>query len=60
VFDQLRRPVFSLLDRGPLAEICTFLSYDSLAEVASLPNLLHMRDSVLDAYLEEPQDTPVL
>ncbi len=27
VFQQIRRPVFSLLERGPLSEICTFLSY---------------------------------
>jgi hypothetical protein len=30
VFQELRRPVFSLLDRGPLSESCSFLSYDSI------------------------------
>jgi hypothetical protein len=34
VFQEIRRPVFSLLDRGPLAESCTYLSYDALREVA--------------------------
>ncbi len=29
VFQEIRRPVFSLLDRGPLAESCTYLSYAS-------------------------------
>jgi hypothetical protein len=33
VFQELRRPVFSLLDRGPLSESCTFLSYDSVREL---------------------------
>src|SRR5207237_4637056 len=30
VFSELRRPVFSLLDRGPLSETCTYLSYESV------------------------------
>ncbi len=30
VFQEIRRPVFSLLQRGPLAESCTYLSYDAL------------------------------
>ena len=55
VFDELRRPVFALLDRGPLSETCTFLSYESVREIANIPNLEHMRDSVLDAYVEEPE-----
>ena len=28
VFEQLRRPVFSLLEQQPLAEVCSFLSYE--------------------------------
>lgn len=55
MFDELRRPVFALLDRGPLSETCTFLSYGSVREVANTPNLEHMRDSVLDEYVEEPE-----
>lgn len=55
VFDELRRPVFALLDRGPLSETCTFLSYMSVREIADIPNLEHMRDSVLDEYVEEPE-----
>jgi predicted RNA-binding protein len=53
VFQELRRPVFSLLDRGPLAESCTFLSYDSVRELAELPHLSHLSESVLDEYEEE-------
>ncbi len=55
VFDELRRPVFALLERGPLSETCTFLSYTSVREIADTPNLGHMRDSVLDEYVEEPE-----
>ena len=30
VFREMNRPVFSLLDRGPLSDTCTFISYDSV------------------------------
>jgi hypothetical protein len=53
VFQEIRRPVFSLLERGPLSESCTFLTYDSIHEVANLPHLGHVNDSVLDEYEEE-------
>ena len=56
VFRELRRPVFTLLERGPLSQLCTYLSYDSLDELAVLDNLRHMRDSVIDEYAEEPTD----
>ena len=56
VFDELLRPVFSLLERGPLAALCTYLSYESLEELASLPNLQHTRDSIIDEYMEEPEE----
>ena len=56
VFEELRRPVFSLLERGPLAELCTYLSYEGLDELTSLSNLHHMRDSVIDEYAEKPDE----
>jgi len=56
VFQELRRPVFSLLDRGPLSESCTYLSYDSVRELAAQPHLSHLLDSVLEEYEEEAED----
>jgi len=53
VFQELRRPVFSLLERGPLSESCTYLSYDSVLELAGQPHLAHLSDTVLDEYEEE-------
>ena len=53
VFQEIRRPVFSLLEKGPLADSCTYLSYDSLRELASQKLLAHMSDTVLDEYAEE-------
>jgi hypothetical protein len=55
VFQEIRRPVFSLLERGPLAESCTYLSYDSLRELAKQKHLSHLSDSVLDEYAEEAE-----
>ena len=55
VFQEIRRPVFSLLEKGPLAENCTYLSYDSLRELAEQKHLSHLSDSVLDEYAEEAE-----
>jgi len=55
VFQEIRRPVFSLLDRGPLAESCTYLSYDALREVAQLKHLEHLSAKILDEYSEEAE-----
>jgi hypothetical protein len=56
VMQELRRPVFSLLERGPLSETCTYLSYDSVRELAEQPNLPHMKETVLDDYEEEAEE----
>jgi hypothetical protein len=50
---EITRPVFSLLEGRPLAKTCTYLSYDSVNEIAGLPHLAHVNDSVLDEYAEE-------
>lgn len=55
VFQEIRRPVFSLLEKGPLAESCTFLPYDSLQELAKQKHLAHLSDTVLDEYAEEAE-----
>jgi hypothetical protein len=53
VFQEIKRPVFSLLERMPLAEICTFISYDALRELAQERHLSHLSNSVLDEFSEE-------
>lgn len=52
VFQELRRPVFSPLERGPLSEFCTYLSYDSVRELAEQPHLAHLSETVLEEYAE--------
>ena len=53
VFQELQRPVFSLLEKGALSEFCTFLSYESLNELAKQKHLSYLSDSVLEEYEEE-------
>jgi hypothetical protein len=55
VFQEIRRPVFSLLEKGPLAENCTYLSYDNLRELGEQKHLAHLSDTVLDEYAEEAE-----
>ena len=55
VFQEIQRPVFSLLDGAPLSERCTFLSYDSIKAISGLPHIAHMDHKVLDEYAEEAE-----
>jgi hypothetical protein len=58
VFEEILRPVFSLLallGRGALSERCTFVSYDSVQQLAALPHLAYLSDMVLEEYEEEAE-----
>jgi len=55
VFQELLRPVFSLLERGPLSEICTYLSYESVNELSKEKHLPHLSDNVLDDYAQQAE-----
>ena len=37
---------------GPLAKICTFLSFESVEELGSKPDLQHMNESIVQEYEE--------
>ncbi|MGH2581987.1 MAG: hypothetical protein ACRDFQ_03725 [Anaerolineales bacterium] len=52
VFLELQRPVFSLLDKAPLSELCSFISYDSVEQLAEEKHIHHLSDSVLEDYEE--------
>jgi hypothetical protein len=52
VMSEIQRPVFSLLEKGPLSEYCTFLPYGSLRELAQLKHLQYLSDDVLEEYAE--------
>jgi hypothetical protein len=50
VRQEILRPTFSLLDRGPLYRMCSFLPYSAVEEMNSLPHLEHMNGSIVDKY----------
>jgi hypothetical protein len=52
VFQEIQRPVFSLLDRAPLSECCTFISYDNVEQLAREKHLGYLSDAVLDEFIE--------
>jgi predicted RNA-binding protein len=52
VFEELQRPVFSRLEGGPLTESCTYISYDSINDLAGQRHLGQLRDTVLEEYAE--------
>jgi hypothetical protein len=52
VFQEITRPVFSLLENTPLSERCTYLSYPSIEELGELDYLSHTTDGVLDEFAE--------
>ncbi|MSP79279.1 MAG: hypothetical protein EXR67_07005 [Dehalococcoidia bacterium] len=53
VFNEIKRPVFALLGARPLADTCTYLSYESFRELAKEKHLNRMAADVLDDYAEE-------
>ena len=52
VMREIKRPVFSLLEHGPLYEKCTFLSYDANGELVQAKHLGHMSDTTIEEYEE--------
>jgi hypothetical protein len=52
VFREMRRPVFSLWDRKPLSQSCTFLSYDSVRLIRALEHLSDTNESVVGKFEE--------
>ncbi len=55
VLREIRRPVFSLLERGPLYDQCSYVSYDSIESLIGAPHLSHMSDSIILEYEESAE-----
>lgn len=55
VLHEIRRPIFALLDRGPLSDQCTFVSYDSIDSLAEIPHLPHMSHTIIEEYAESAE-----
>jgi hypothetical protein len=56
VFQEIRRPVFALLEGGALSYTCTYLSYDTVADLRGQQHLGHLSDKVLEDYEEKVED----
>lgn len=52
VFNEMKRPVFSVLERGPLSRRSSFLSYESVDAMNGLEHLAHTNDSIIAEYEE--------
>ena len=57
VLQEISRPVFALMESGPMSESCSYLSYETIEELHAERNLPHMNDSVLEDYAEYAQET---
>lgn len=55
VLQEIRRPVFSLLEGRALAEMCTYLSYDNIKDISELKHLEHLSDKVIENYEERAE-----
>jgi hypothetical protein len=53
VFTEMKRPVFSVLERGPLSRRSTFLSYESVEAMNSLAHLSYTSDGIIAEYEEK-------
>lgn len=56
VLQEIRRPVFSLLEGRALSEMCSYLSYDNIKDIADLKHLSHLSDKVIEDYEERAEE----
>jgi hypothetical protein len=52
VFSQINRPVFADIAGKQLSQVCSYISYDSIFELAREKKLKHMNDTIVDDYSE--------
>lgn len=52
VRNEILRPVFSLLESGPMSESCSFIGYTQIEEILSVPHLSYTTDNLLEEYEE--------
>lgn len=52
VKSEILRPVFSLLENGPMAKSCSFIAYSQIEQLMSMPHLAHTTDTLLEEFEE--------
>ena len=56
VFKQISRPIFAVMEKGPLSELCSYISYDSIYELAKEKRLENMKDTIVDELAEYSEE----
>jgi hypothetical protein len=56
VMREIKRPIFSALEKGPLYRRCSFIPYSSVYKLHALKQIEYMKDLVLEEYEEFAQD----
>ena len=56
VFQEILRPVFQLMEGGPLAEKCSYLSYESVRELRETKFLERLPASIIDEFEEKAEE----
>ncbi len=59
VLMEISRPVFAFLENGPLAESCTYISYDAIKELSQETRLEYMSDEVIEEYEEYAEEADI-
>ncbi|MDX1909821.1 MAG: hypothetical protein SF053_22480 [Bacteroidia bacterium] len=59
VLQEISRPVFAFLEKGPLSESCSFISYESVHELSKEKRLEYMADTVLEEYAEYAEEADI-
>jgi len=56
VFKQISRPVFAVMEKGPLAELCSYIPYESVYELSKERRLENMKDTIVDELAEYSEE----
>jgi hypothetical protein len=56
VVREIRRPVFALLEGGALSHKCTYLSYETVAQIRAQEHLNRLSDEVIEDYEEKAEE----
>jgi len=59
VLQEISRPVFAFLEKGPLSESCTFVSYEAIRELSKERRLEYMTATVMEEYAEYAEEADI-
>jgi hypothetical protein len=56
VLDEIGRPAFSLFEGGALSNLCSYISYDSIKDLADQEHLPYLSDEIIKEYEERVEN----